>query len=62
MDRPGGTTCENPHPKPDLAQTIVAAIEEELGDRRLGWDDVDYETLDELRDRLASLVRGLISV
>ena len=61
MDRPGTGYCDNSHPKPDLAQSIVAVISRELDDRRgLGWTDLDDELVDEINDRLASLVRGML--
>lgn len=60
MDRPGTGYCDSAHPRPDLAQSIVAVVERELDDRRLGWGDIDDEIADEVRDRLASLVRGML--
>lgn len=61
MDRPGSARCKSPHPPPHLSQTIVRAIEDELGDRRLGWEGLNDDTLDEVRDRLAVVVKGLVA-
>lgn len=56
-DRPGLYRCdESPHPKPTLAQAIVADIERELDDRRLGWGGLDTEAADATWDRLAEIV------
>ncbi len=62
FDRPAGKSCDSPgdHAEPDLAQKIVAAIEEDLSDRRglkREWERTDPGTQDEARDRWAELVR-----
>lgn len=49
------------HAEPDLAQRVVAAVEQDLSDRRglkREWERTDPDTLDEVRDRWAELVRG----
>jgi len=57
-DRPGLYDCKDGrHPPPTLAQRIVADIESELGNRRLGWGGIEAEVADELRDRLDEIVR-----
>jgi hypothetical protein len=46
------------HSQADVAQRIVAAIECDLSDRRgMGWDDIDEETQDAIRDAWAGLIR-----
>jgi hypothetical protein len=62
FNRPGRWKCTGPHAVPDLAQQIVSVIDDELNSRRgLGWGDLDYETIDELEDKLASLVRARLA-
>ena len=44
------------HAQGTLADRIVDAVEAELNDRRLGWDSLDDDTRDELRETLVGKV------
>lgn len=59
FDRPGLFGCgEERHPVCDFAQTIVAIIEDDLTDRRgCGWDDIDEDTQQDIRDVWSELIR-----
>lgn len=59
-DRPGLFLCRQGHPAPDLAQRIIAALEDDFRDRRglrQQWERIDDDTQDKIRDRWAALVR-----
>lgn len=60
FDRPG---CEDErHVTPDMAQRIVAAIEDDLRDRRglrQAFESIDDELQVEIRDTWAALVREI---
>ena len=60
-DRPGsGCDGSEPHTEPDLSQKIVEYIETDLTDRKglkQVWWGCDEDTLDEIRDEWARLVR-----
>lgn len=64
LDRPGLFGCRRkPHPKPDTAQKIVAAIESDLRDRRglrQEFEAIDDDIQDEIRDTWAAIVRKVI--
>ncbi len=57
-NRPGLHGCEDPvHPRPRLSQAIVWAVEAELSSRKhMGWDSLDRDVADELRDKLTNVV------
>lgn len=65
FDRPGLYGCASErHPKPDLAQRIAAAIEEDMDDRRgmsFGELDLDRETQQDIRDAWAAIVRKILA-
>jgi hypothetical protein len=60
IDRPGLFSCRKRiHPRPTLAQKIVAAIEEDLSDRRgIGqeWQSIEPELQRYIRDGWAKIV------
>jgi len=61
QDRPGAN-CPYLHRRPDVAEQIVQQIEGDLNDRRgCHIDQVDADTLDEIRDRWAEIVRVELS-
>lgn len=61
-NRPGLSRCRRrKHARPDIAQKIVAEIEYDLTDRRgMGWDNVDENVQEEIRDRWAGIVRRIL--
>lgn len=62
LTRPGLFGCdEDPHPQPDTAQKIAAAIERDITDRRgFSFDSVDEETQYIIRDTWAELIRPFL--
>ena len=62
-DRPGRDDCDDErHATPTLAQQIVAKIEWELHSRRnVGWQGVDEDIADQIRDKLAEIVGGYLA-
>ena len=57
LDRPGLFRCQDRrHVTPTLAQRILADIEHELNDRRLGWARVHPDIAVVIRDRLAAII------
>jgi hypothetical protein len=59
-DRPGCSGCPPGHAVPDLAQSLVRLIEDDLTDRRGlrgQWEMLDDEIRDEIRDEWARLIR-----
>lgn len=59
FDRPGFyDECKASHSKPDLAERIANAIEQDVNDRRgLKWDGIDDERCDTIRDEWVRLIR-----
>lgn len=61
-DYPGLFGCRRkPHPKPTLAQSIIAKLEFDLSDRRgIGqeWQSIDQETQYAIRDAWAQIVES----
>ena len=62
FDRPGfWSRCADRHPAPDLAQKIVEDIECAIHQRKgIGWEMLDSEIIDEIRDDLTAVVRARI--
>lgn len=61
-DRPSPYGCMIEHPKPDLAQRIVEAVESNLNNRRgLSWWACDVEVQNEIRDSLADTIRDILA-
>ena len=58
LDRPTwDEECPSRHAPAKLADVIVRGIERELDDRRgMGWDYLDADVLDEVRDALTEVV------
>lgn len=59
FDRPSFyEPCADKHPKPDEAQILVEKISDEIHSRKgIGWDFLDSEIVDEIRDDLANTIR-----
>lgn len=61
LDRPGHRFCrgDRPHAEPTLAQSIVEGVESELNGRHgMGFDDIDPDIQDDIRDRLAEIIEA----
>lgn len=56
-DRPGRFHCETGHPSPTTEPRIVEEIIADLTDRSgMGWDDIDADTQDDIRDAWVKIV------
>ncbi len=50
--------CSAKHPSPTWAQQVVEAVEQELDDRKgIGWDWLEAEIRQDLREAIAEVVR-----
>ena len=64
MDRPGLFGCDDElHPKPDTAQEIAGAIEQDIRGRRglrQAFEGIDDEIKDNIRDQWVEAIRAFI--
>jgi len=57
LDRPPYWDCDGPHAKPNLAQRIVDAIEDDLNSRcGMSFAGIDDEIQDQIRDEWERLI------
>jgi hypothetical protein len=65
LSRPGHPLCSKRglHRQPTLAEKVVAAIEDDLTDRRglrQEWESIDDDTQDDIRKAWARIVVGVL--